>query len=71
MGNFHVAILKGKPANSQLVPSMRVKNLHSMIEHLLTNDIEVIQKPMEIGAGKTISTFKDVDNNSVRLIQID
>jgi predicted enzyme related to lactoylglutathione lyase len=54
-----------------IVPVFRVAGVERSTERLAASGVLQLHKPMDIGEGKRVVTFRDPDGNAFRLIQID
>lgn len=67
---IHFAILKRKEGavNSSVVPSFRVDDLKKFITH---HQLDPLHPIIDLGEGKCVTSVRDVDGNTIRLIQLD
>ena len=68
----HFAVWRaGEHVGGPFVPVFRVDDLDAASARLRAASVPALHKPIDLGEGKRVVTFRDPDGNAFRLIQID
>ena len=72
VNGIHFAIWKnGGDVGGPIVPVFLVRELAAAAALLAERGAPSLHKPLDLGEGKRVMTFRDPDGNAFRLIQID
>jgi predicted enzyme related to lactoylglutathione lyase len=68
---IHFAVWKaGEHVGGPFVPVFLVEDLDEATARLQAGAVPVLHKPLDLGEGKRVVTFRDPDGNAFRLIEI-
>ena len=70
VGHTHLALWKQTGRFGIFVPVFRVADVERAAAALVARGVEALHKPLDIGEGKRVATFRDPDGNAFRVIQL-
>jgi predicted enzyme related to lactoylglutathione lyase len=70
VGGTHLALWKTVERMGIFVPVFRVDDVEGVATELRGRGIEALHKPLDIGEGKRVASFRDPDGNAFRVIQL-
>jgi predicted enzyme related to lactoylglutathione lyase len=71
LSGVHIAVLPARPGlGGPIVPVFRVESAEAATADMRARGVEVLMKPLDIGEGKRVAAFADIDGNAFRLIEI-